>query len=77
MTDDKPLILLTGATGYVGGLLLPLLEKQPVVVRCLARNPDKIRRSRETSQVVEATFSTSLRSTKQCRGSTLRITSSI
>ena len=52
MTDDKPLILLTGATGYVGSLLLPLLEKQAVVVRCLARNPDKISRSQETTQVV-------------------------
>jgi uncharacterized protein YbjT (DUF2867 family) len=52
MTDDQPIILLTGATGYVGGLLLPLLEQQAVVVRCLARNPDKISRSRETSQVV-------------------------
>lgn len=52
MTADKPLILLTGATGYVGGLLLPLLEKQSTLVRCLARNPDKISRSRETTQVV-------------------------
>lgn len=52
MTNDNPLILLTGATGYVGGLLLPLLEKQPVTVRCLARNPDEISRSRETTQVV-------------------------
>ena len=49
---DQRLVLLTGATGYVGGLLLPLLEKQSVIVRCLARNPDKIRRSRETTQVV-------------------------
>jgi len=49
---EQPLVLLTGATGYVGGLLLPLLEKQEVKVRCLARNPDKIRRSRETTQVV-------------------------
>ena len=45
-------VLLTGATGYVGGLLLPLLEKQSVAVRCLARSPDKIRRSKETTQVV-------------------------
>src|SRR6185312_16216581 len=52
MTDDKAIILLTGATGYVGGLLLPLLEKQSVVVRCLVRIPNKICRSRETSQVV-------------------------
>ena len=49
---EQPLVLLTGATGYVGGLLLPLLDKQSMPVRCLARNPDKIRRSRETTQVV-------------------------
>ena len=50
---EQPLVLLTGATGYVGGLLLPLLEKQSVTVRCLARNPDKIHRSRETTQAVQ------------------------
>jgi uncharacterized protein YbjT (DUF2867 family) len=33
---------LTGASGYVGGRLIPLLEQQPVVVRCLARNPAKL-----------------------------------
>ncbi len=52
MTDDQPIMLLTGATGYVGGLLLPLLEQQPVFVRCLARNPDKIHKSQESTQVV-------------------------
>ena len=36
-------VLLTGASGYVGGRLLPLLEQQPIVLRCLARNPDKLR----------------------------------
>src|SRR6478672_1423981 len=40
---DLPVVLLTGASGYVGGRLLPLLEQQPVIVRCLARNPDKLR----------------------------------
>ena len=40
---DLPVVLLTGASGYVGGRLLPLLERQPVVLRCLARNPDKLR----------------------------------
>ena len=39
----KPTILLTGASGYVGGRLLPLLEQQSFVLRCLARNPDKLR----------------------------------
>jgi uncharacterized protein YbjT (DUF2867 family) len=32
-------ILLTGATGYVGGRLLPLLHAAGWQVRCLARNP--------------------------------------
>ncbi len=36
-------VLLTGASGYVGGRLIPLLERQPVILRCLARNPDKLR----------------------------------
>jgi len=36
-------VLLTGASGYVGGRLIPLLEQQPVVLRCLARNLDKLR----------------------------------
>lgn len=40
--ERLPTILLTGATGYVGGRLLPLLRDQPVIVKCLARNPDKL-----------------------------------
>jgi len=35
-------ILLTGATGYVGGVLLPELERHGHVVRCLARRPHKL-----------------------------------
>ncbi|MGL4551227.1 MAG: NAD(P)H-binding protein [Gemmataceae bacterium] len=38
-----PVVLLTGASGYVGGRLIPLLERQPVTLRCLARDPDKLR----------------------------------
>ena len=41
--QSTPTVLLTGATGYVGGRLIPLLEQQPLVLRCLARNPDKLR----------------------------------
>jgi uncharacterized protein YbjT (DUF2867 family) len=43
--DDAtwPLVLLTGGSGYVGGRLIPLLEKHPVKLRCLARNPEKLR----------------------------------
>lgn len=38
-----PTVLLTGASGYVGGRLLPLLERQSIKLRCLARDPDKLR----------------------------------
>jgi len=36
----SPLVLLTGATGYVGGWLLKALERQGCRVRCLARRPE-------------------------------------
>ncbi len=41
MSADK-LILLTGATGYVGGRLLPLLERRGLQVRCLTRRPENL-----------------------------------
>ena len=37
--DERPLLLLTGATGYVGGRLLKALEQTGQRVRCLARRP--------------------------------------
>jgi uncharacterized protein YbjT (DUF2867 family) len=43
MPEVPTTVLLTGASGYVGGRLIPLLEQQPVVLRCLARTPDKLR----------------------------------
>lgn len=50
---DLPIVLLTGASGYVGGRLIPLLERQPVVLRCLARTPDKLRPLvKDSTQVV-------------------------
>src|SRR3954451_15998461 len=50
---DAPLVLLTGASGYVGGRLIPLLERQPVVLRCLARNPAQLRPLvKQSTQVV-------------------------
>jgi uncharacterized protein YbjT (DUF2867 family) len=36
-------VFLTGATGYVGGRLLPLLEARGLKLRCLARRPDNLR----------------------------------
>ncbi len=38
-----PLVLLTGATGFIGSRLLPLLEPRDVQVRCLVRKPDQLR----------------------------------
>jgi uncharacterized protein YbjT (DUF2867 family) len=47
-------ILLTGATGYVGGLFLPLLEARGHRVRCLARRPDRLRRrAHPPTEIVE------------------------
>jgi uncharacterized protein YbjT (DUF2867 family) len=46
-------ILLTGATGYVGGVLLPELERRGHVVRCLARRPQKlVGRTGPTTEVI-------------------------
>jgi uncharacterized protein YbjT (DUF2867 family) len=38
------MLLLTGATGYVGGRLLGRLERDGVPVRCLCRNPETLGR---------------------------------
>ncbi len=46
MNDERnapPLVLLTGATGYVGGRLLQRLEQAEHHVRCLARRPEFLR----------------------------------
>lgn len=52
-TQKRPVILIAGATGYVGGRLIPLLEQQPVTLRCLARNPEKLRPLvKDSTQVV-------------------------
>ena len=42
MSEDKKkdrIVLVTGASGYVGGRLVPALEEKGERVRCLARNP--------------------------------------
>ena len=38
-TSNPSTVLLTGATGYVGGRLLPLLEARECSVRCMTRRP--------------------------------------
>ncbi len=41
-TAASKLVLLTGATGYVGGRLLPMLIEAGCRVRCLARQPERL-----------------------------------
>lgn len=41
--NDRPVILLTGATGYVGGRLLRALRHRGHRVRCMARRPEHLR----------------------------------
>jgi uncharacterized protein YbjT (DUF2867 family) len=42
-TPGTSLILLTGASGYIGGRLLPSLENQGCRLRCMARHPEILR----------------------------------
>ncbi|HEY2428474.1 MAG TPA: NAD(P)H-binding protein, partial [Acidimicrobiales bacterium] len=51
--EGGPVILLTGGSGYVGGRLIPLLEHRRVSLRCLAREPERMRpRVVSSTQVV-------------------------
>jgi uncharacterized protein YbjT (DUF2867 family) len=52
--EQRPLVLLTGATGYVGGRLLRRLEDAGHRVRCLTRNPDYLEARKEPA--TEAVF---------------------
>ncbi|MHB1297364.1 MAG: SDR family oxidoreductase [Gemmatimonadaceae bacterium] len=51
---ENPLVLLTGATGYVGGRLLESLQRQGYRVRCLARHPAMLEASVAPSTEVVA-----------------------
>ncbi|MEI6653357.1 MAG: SDR family oxidoreductase, partial [Verrucomicrobiota bacterium] len=41
-STQRPLILVTGATGYIGGRLVPRLLENGYRVRCLARDPARL-----------------------------------
>ena len=49
---DAP-VLVTGATGYIGGRLLQHFEGAGRPVRCLARNPERVRATRSTTEIVQ------------------------
>lgn len=54
MSHPKRLVLLTGATGYVGGRLLKDLERRGYRVRCLSRHPESLKSSvAEETEVVQ------------------------
>ncbi|HEX9080880.1 MAG TPA: SDR family oxidoreductase [Holophagaceae bacterium] len=42
MDPGRPVVLVTGATGYIGGRLVPRLLSAGHRVRCLARNPERL-----------------------------------
>lgn len=53
--DGRSLVLLTGASGYIGGRLLKALENGGWPVRCVARRPDFLRpRVAPATKVVKA-----------------------
>ncbi len=52
--QHRPVMLVAGATGYIGRRLIPLLEEQGMKLRCLARNPGKLRSQvKSTTEVVQ------------------------
>ena len=52
-SETRPLVLVAGATGYIGGRLIPALERSSVQLRCLARDPARLRsRVRPETEVV-------------------------
>ena len=50
-TMTSPVILVTGATGYIGGRLVPLLLGAGYVVRCLVRDASRVNGRRWKDQV--------------------------
>ncbi len=62
-------ILLTGATGYVGGVLLPELERRGHDVRCLVRRPEKLAgKAGSRTEIVTGDASATADLTRACAG---------
>jgi uncharacterized protein YbjT (DUF2867 family)/uncharacterized membrane protein (DUF2068 family) len=52
--QESPLILLTGATGYIGGRLLSALQESDSRVRCIARHPEHLQTQHSKAEIVHA-----------------------
>ena len=65
-------ILVTGATGYVGGRLVPRLLEGGYAVRCVVRSPDKLRdrpwHAHARLEIVRGDLSSASELTEQLRG---------
>lgn len=61
-------ILVTGATGYIGGRLVPLLLAGGHRVRCLARDPGRLSGRFEGAEIVEGDMSDSASLERACAG---------
>ncbi len=72
MTDSSSQIVVTGASGYVGGRLVPLLLQRGYRVRCIAREPRKLEerswRGDPRVDVVRSDLSDDAELTDQLRG---------
>ena len=65
----EPRILLTGATGYIGGRLRVELERRGIPLRCLARHPEALRgRVRDSTEVAQGDASDEESVTRACHG---------
>ena len=66
---SAPSVLLTGATGYIGGRLVPVLESAGVRLRCLARRPAALApRVSPTTEVVAGDLARSGVARSRARG---------
>ncbi len=55
LSQNSPLVLVVGGTGYVGGRLIPRLQQLPVTLRCAARKPENLRqRLHSETEIVQA-----------------------
>ena len=56
--SKSKMILLTGATGYVGGRLLKALEDSGSAIRCMVRHPENLRtKCKPTTEIVQGDVS--------------------